>query len=238
MKKKARTFFIACIALLLGAQSAFAAPTLNPEALRLGLTAYIYAAKTGLVKKKILSIVDFTLPSNQKRLTVIDLEKDEILLTTYVAHGVNSGGLYARQFSNAVDSHESSLGTFITGSTYSGHWGYSLHLVGIEPNINNNAMKRDVVMHGDDVVTPSFISAHHESGTTWGCFGLSPLVSKKIIKLLSGGSVIFAYAPQEQNDPNLKTAKIPAHFKRLNKQRLKFNTSTQFAKKTSAYPWP
>jgi hypothetical protein len=48
-----------------------------------------------LFKKPVITIIDFSRPSNVKRLWVIDLELREVLLTTLVAHGRNSGELVA-----------------------------------------------------------------------------------------------------------------------------------------------
>src|SRR3546814_6713876 len=78
--------------------------------------------------KQVLSIVDFTKPSREKRLWIIDLEEKRLLYHTLVAHGKGSGGAIATRFSNTTSSHQSSLGFYVTGEVYRGKQGRSLRL--------------------------------------------------------------------------------------------------------------
>src|SRR5678816_4502554 len=104
---------------------------------------------TGVIKKdSIITIIDFSQPSTQKRLYVLDLAAKQILFNTLVAHGRNSGSLWTSSFSNALSSLKSSPGFYVTGDTYMGDNGYSLRLDGLEKNINDNARARAIVMHG------------------------------------------------------------------------------------------
>src|SRR5690554_6734098 len=59
--------------------------------------------------RPILSIIDFTKPSTDKRMVVLNMEKEEVLFHTIVSHGRNSGDNYARSFSNRHGSYQSSL---------------------------------------------------------------------------------------------------------------------------------
>ncbi|MEX2380088.1 MAG: murein L,D-transpeptidase catalytic domain-containing protein, partial [Vicingaceae bacterium] len=68
-------------------------------------------------KNNIFTIIDFRLPSTEKRLWVIDLDSKSVLFHTHVAHGENSGKEYALYFSNELNSHKSSLGYFLTEET-------------------------------------------------------------------------------------------------------------------------
>ncbi|MCA6494939.1 MAG: murein L,D-transpeptidase catalytic domain family protein, partial [Chitinophagaceae bacterium] len=94
-------------------------------ALGLSKTAFVFALngwnallKEGKIRKdNILSILDFSLPSGQKRMFVIDLELGRLLFNTYVSHGRNSGNELPTKFSNRINSNQSSLGFFITGDT-------------------------------------------------------------------------------------------------------------------------
>src|SRR6476619_5237840 len=110
-----------------------------------------YALKEkGVIKRDILTLVDFSLSSNEKRLWIIDLCANKILFQSLVAHGKNTGDEYANNFSNSPDSFKSSLGFYATGEVYYGTHGISLKLDGLEKGINDYARKRAVVMHGAD----------------------------------------------------------------------------------------
>lgn len=178
-------------------------PGLNPQVLSLAMKAYKYAQAQGDVHKQVLTVVDFTKASYEKRLWVIDLAKHQVLFNGYVAQGKNSGLTYATKFSNAMNSDESSLGTFVTLNEYNGEHPDSLRLQGIEQGINNNALARSVVVHPAWYVSPTYIAQNHRAGRSWGCFALNPADAPTVVNMIKGGSVLFAYAPQENQDPNL-----------------------------------
>ncbi|WP_419237734.1 murein L,D-transpeptidase catalytic domain family protein [Photobacterium leiognathi subsp. mandapamensis] len=156
--------------------------------------AFIAYNKTKGKKKSLLTIIDYSKPSTQKRFYVIDLKQNKLLYKTYVSHGMNSGLLKASDFSNKVNSHKTSLGTFLTESTYNGGNGYSLKLNGLTRGKNDNALKRYIVIHGAKYVSESFIKRNGYLGRSWGCPALPEALAKKIIDTIKGGSVIFAYA--------------------------------------------
>lgn len=171
------------------------APELNKKALELALLAYKKASAKGAVKKPILTIIDYSLPSNKQRMWIFDLEAMELLYNTHVAHGKNSGLTTPKHFSNDHQSKETSLGTFITRNTYIGSKGYSLNLQGLEEGINDNAYDRRVVMHGAWYVEPEFIKKAGRAGRSWGCPSVAKTLAKSIINTIKDGSVIFAYYP-------------------------------------------
>ena len=179
-------------------------PGINPKVLALGLKAYQYAASTGKVSKSILVIVDYTIKSSKKRLWVLDLKHKKVLANFHVAHGKGSGSvLMATTFSNRPGSKASSLGTYVTGNDYIGGKGRSLRLYGLEKGINDAAFKRTIVLHPAWYVSKSFRDKQGYSGRSYGCFAVNPKVSNKLINTIEDGSVLFAYAPQIENDPNL-----------------------------------
>ncbi|OZS41644.1 peptidase [Photobacterium sanguinicancri] len=141
-----------------------------------------------------LTIIDYSKPSTQKRFFVIDLKKNKLLYHTFVTHGVNSGGKVANRFSNVVNSKQTSLGTFLTDTTYQGGNGYSLKLDGLTKGINDNARRRYIVIHGADYANESFIKRNGYLGRSWGCPALPKALSKSIINTIKGGSVIYAHA--------------------------------------------
>ena len=173
------------------------APQLNKNVLKLALTAYKNADRKGAVKKPVLTVIDYSLPSNKQRMWVFDVRKERLLYNTYVAHGKNSGGNKANHFSNRESSKESSLGTYITKNTYIGHKGYSLNLQGLDRGFNTNAYNRRVVVHGAWYVEPDFIRKAGRAGLSWGCPAIAQTLAKPIINTIKNGSVIFAYFPDK-----------------------------------------
>lgn len=174
------------------------APTLNKDVLKLALTAYHKASDKGTVKKQILTVIDYSLPSSKQRMWVFDLNKEKLLYNTYVAHGRNSGMSVPKHFSNRTSSKETSLGTYVTRDTYIGSKGYSLNLQGLEKGFNDNAYKRRVVVHGAWYVEPSFIKKAGRAGRSWGCPSIAKTLAKPLINAIKGGSVLFAYYPDKK----------------------------------------
>ena len=150
--------------------------------------------KNAVKRNDIITIIDFSQPSNKKRLYVLDLENKQILFNTLVAHGRNSGTLWAKSFSNNPSSLKSSPGFYVTGETYFGDNGYSLRLDGMEKNINDNARKRSIVMHGAPYVDESAINIKGFIGRSWGCPAI-PLTSRdQIINTIKDGTCLFIYS--------------------------------------------
>jgi hypothetical protein len=150
-----------------------------------------------ILNDNIISIVDFSLPSTEKRLYVVDLKNYKVLHKTYVAHGRNSGTLMANSFSNSPSSYKSSLGFYKTLGTYRGKHGYSLRLEGLEKGINDNAFERAIVMHGADYVNPSYIPKLGFIGRSQGCPAVSTREATPIINTIKNGSCLFIYSPSD-----------------------------------------
>jgi hypothetical protein len=150
-----------------------------------------------LANKKLISIIDYSKPSNEKRFFIIDIENRKLLYQILVAHGKKSGYLNATTFSNKYGSHKSSLGFFRTGKSYFGIRGYSLKLEGLEKGINDNAIQRGIIIHGADYVSDNIANGNGVIGRSWGCPAVSLKLSKTIINLLKGGSLLFIYADDE-----------------------------------------
>lgn len=161
--------------------------------------------KDNLKKKDILTIVDFSLPSSEKRMFVIDLKNKKLLYHTIVSHGVKSGELYATKFSNRNGSHQSSLGFYITENTYNGGNGYSLVINGMEKNINDQAKNRAVVIHGADYCSEKVIKQTGRLGRSYGCPALPRELNGPIINTIKEGSLLFIYA---ENNAYLAQSRI------------------------------
>lgn len=160
--------------------------------------AYLGYKKLNNNKNNLLTIIDFNLPSTEKRMYVLDLSKKEVLYVTHVAHGRNSGGNYATSFSNKSGSYQSSLGFYRTAETYNGGNGYSLRLDGLEEGINDLARPRAVVIHGADYANEEFIKSTGRLGRSFGCPALPQELNKPIINTIKDGSLIFIYADKPE----------------------------------------
>ena len=176
---------------------------LNLSALGLSEKAFEYAykgyqyliQKEKLTNTEIFSICDLSQSSNKKRFYILDLASNKVLMTSYVAHGRGSGAEYATRFSNRASSHQSSLGFYITGSTYYGQNGFSLKLEGLETGFNNLALKRNIVMHGAGYIGEEHLHDNNFMGRSYGCPAVPLNECNTIIDLIKNGTCLFIYHP-------------------------------------------
>lgn len=163
------------------------------EVFEKAMTGYLNLRETGhlAASQQHLTVVDFDLPSTEKRLWVLDLAHDKIVFHTLVAHGHNSGENGAQQFSNTNESNMSSLGFYVTGQEYEGKHGHSLRLQGLDEGFNTNALARSIVMHGADYVSEDFIKQNGRLGRSLGCPALPLDQYAQIIDAVQGGSCLF-----------------------------------------------
>ena len=145
-----------------------------------------------------LTVIDYSLPSTTPRMWVFDMHTGAVLFHELVAHGKGTGDNMAVRFSDDNNSHQSSLGLFVTRDTYVGHNGYSLRLAGLEPGFNSRALERAIVMHGAAYVNPDFAGKQGRLGRSWGCPALREAVAHKVIDTVRGGGVIFSYYPEQK----------------------------------------
>jgi hypothetical protein len=171
----------------------FAMP--NQESFTEALKGFYLLKEKGLIKKDILTLVDFSLSSNVKRLWVIDLARNVVIFQSLVAHGRNTGDEFATRFSNSAESNKSSLGFYATGEIYKGKHGLSLKLDGLEKGMNDHARERAVVIHGADYVSDSFIKGHNRLGRSQGCPALPVELASKIISTIKDKSCLYIYHP-------------------------------------------
>jgi len=150
-----------------------------------------------LTNQSVITIVDFSQPSNKKRLYVLDMANYKVLFNTLVAHGRNSGKEWATIFSNQLSSYKSSPGFYITGQTYTGSNGFSLKLTGIENGINDKAIQRAIVMHGAGYVNESYIATRGFIGRSQGCPAVPLKDAKKIINTIKDGACLYIYTPSQ-----------------------------------------
>lgn len=179
---------------------------LSEQAFNYAFKGYQFLKLKGKIgNDNILSIVDFSRPSSQKRLFVIDLKNFKVLFNTYVAHGQKSGTAMATEFSNIPESYQSSLGFYTTSSTYIGKNGYSMHLEGMEYGVNDKAGERAIVMHGAAYVNENIIHDRGYIGRSWGCPAVPEKLNKPIIDKIKNGSCLFIFS---ENSRYLNSSKI------------------------------
>ncbi len=176
---------------------AFESSGLRDDVLELALRAFESAWRQGDTRKKIITVIDYSMPSSEKRMWVIDLDANKLLFHEYVAHGSGSGGNTPSKFSNRDNSHQSNIGLMKTAETYSGKHGYSLRLDGLESGWNSAARNRAIVIHAADYVSEAFIESHGRLGRSWGCPALRPEISRDVIDTIKGGSLVFGYYPDD-----------------------------------------
>jgi len=172
---------------------------LSREAFHRAVLGFLTLQISGAVRNAdVLSIVDFSLPSTQKRLFVIDMLNGRLLFNTFVAHGRNSGQLMATRFSNRTNSLMSSLGFYLTGDPFIGSHGYSLQLQGMERGWNDHAFQRRIIMHPADYVSEQHIQQWGVLGRSEGCPAIPEELDTAIIDQIKGGSCLFLYAPDKK----------------------------------------
>jgi hypothetical protein len=168
---------------------------LSPKVLAMALDAVSCARARGVSgKSDLLTVIDYSLPSTEPRLWVLDLGSGKVLFHELVAHGAGSGDKFATRFSNVNDSRATSLGLFLTGDTYEGGNGYSLKLKGLDQGINDRAEERHIVMHGAWYVSADHARQYGMLGRSWGCPALSAADAKPVIDAIKGGSFVFSYS--------------------------------------------
>lgn len=163
----------------------------NFRAFRQAVAGYIRIREK---KKQILTLIDFSKPSTAERLYVFDMDKKQLLHSSVVAHGRNSGEQYATSFSNISGTNKSSLGFYLTENTYNGQNGYSLVLKGLEQGINDKAKERAIVMHGASYADPQRVAPGGRLGRSLGCPAVPHKLAAPIINTIKDGSVLFIYA--------------------------------------------
>ena len=132
-------------------------------------------------RKDYVIIINYKKSILEERLHIIDMKTKNIVLSSKVSHAFKSGLLYATNFSNKNRSNKSSKGTYITGGTKYGKFGYSMYVNGKDKGVNDNALNRSIIFHSDRLMS-----------TKWskGCFATPEKINKKIINLTKNGCLV------------------------------------------------
>ena len=173
------------------------APALDVQVLTHAVAAMQCAVNNGARPAQRLAVIDFSLPSSERRLWIFDLQRKRLLLEDFVAHGQKSGDNHATRFSNILGSHQSSIGLFRTAESYHGKHGYSLRMDGLEPGVNDLARERAIVIHPADYVNPAWIATQGRIGRSQGCPAVRPEVARMVVDSLKGGQFMFSWYPDQ-----------------------------------------
>ena len=161
------------------------------------LKGYLKLQKEGQISENsYLTVIDMSISANRNRFFLIDVKNEKIIHKSIVAHGRNSGGEFAKYFSNKIGSFKSSIGFYRTAETYQGKHGLSLRLDGLEYS-NNNARKRAIVIHAADYVSSVFIQKNGRLGRSLGCPSLPQKDYDQIVHKIKNGSLLFIYYPED-----------------------------------------
>lgn len=173
-------------------------PLPNREILWYGVKGYLKLSDEGKFPDgKPLTVIDFTLPSTEKRMWIIDMADGAVLHFGYVSHGRNSGNVIAQKFSNINSSYMSSLGFYLTAETYHGKHGYSLRLDGLEKGFNDKARERAIVIHGADYAKEEFINQTGRLGRSLGCPAVPQEIAQDLIDLIKENSLLFIFGKDD-----------------------------------------
>jgi hypothetical protein len=170
--------------------------SLDPHVFTLALNAATCAVQSGkTARPTTLTVIDYSKPSTQKRLWVIDVRTHALLFEELVAHGQGSGNNMATAFSNDAETHRSSIGLFAAKDAYIGKNGYSLRLDGLDRGFNDRAMDRAIVIHGAAYVSEAIARSQGRLGRSWGCPALRESVAHDLIDRVKESGLVFAYYP-------------------------------------------
>lgn len=187
-----------------------AAPQLDGRVLQAALQALHCAERDTPNKANRLAVIDYSRPSLERRMWVFDLSRRSLLQREFVAHGRESGELFAERFSNLPGSHQSSLGLFRGAESYRGRHGHSLRLDGLEAGLNDLARARALVIHGADYVAPDWVQKYGRMGRSLGCPAVQQEVIRLVVDQLEDGQYLFAWHPQLAEDRYRSCAPLSA----------------------------
>lgn len=156
------------------------------------------AYKRGDARKPIVALSDMSVSSGEKRQWVYNASTQRLLVQVRVAHGEGSQSSspgFANAFGDVPNSKKSSLGLMRTGRFYSGTYGRSLWLEGLEPTRNGHVRQRSIVVHPWEGADDTYVQSAHEVAPTWGCPGVSRALPELYWTSLNGGALMYFWHP-------------------------------------------
>lgn len=140
-----------------------------------------------------VGIVDFNRPSREPRFFIVDLEQGSVR-SYLTAHGRGSDWEHdgwLKTFSNVHGSNATSRGAYMSLEWYTGKYGMSMRLAGLDED-NNNALDRAIVVHEAWYCAPDMLEKWGKLGRSEGCFAVPPGQMIDMLYDLGGGRLIFA----------------------------------------------
>lgn len=146
-----------------------------------------------LWRRDIAGILDFSAHSAIPRFHFAHLENGTVQ-SFRVAHGTGSDPEhdgFLNWFSNVPGSNATSRGAYITWEWYTGRYGTSVRLGGLDPD-NSHALERAIVMHSAAYCTEEHVERWGRLGRSNGCFAMAPDDFLFALAQLSGGRLLYA----------------------------------------------
>jgi len=146
-----------------------------------------------LWRRDIAGIADFGVHSALPRFHLANLENGTVQ-SYRVAHGSGSDPEHdgwLKWFSNVPGSNATSRGAYVSWEWYTGRYGTSVRLGGLDPD-NSNALERLIVMHAAAYARPEHVERWGRLGRSNGCFAFAPDDFLFVLANLSGGRLLFA----------------------------------------------
>ncbi|MCB2047099.1 MAG: murein L,D-transpeptidase catalytic domain family protein [Novosphingobium sp.] len=144
-------------------------------------------------QKDNVGIADFALPSWKPRMHLVDMQAGTVR-SFLLAHGKGSDfehDGWLKRFSDEPGSEATSRGAFRTDDWYTGKYGVSLRLAGLDPD-NSTALERLIVIHPAWYAEADMIEKWGKLGRSSGCFALGRQDYADTLMSLYGGRLLFA----------------------------------------------
>ncbi|HEY0148997.1 MAG TPA: murein L,D-transpeptidase catalytic domain family protein [Allosphingosinicella sp.] len=141
----------------------------------------------------VIGIADFSRASRHPRFYIVDL-RSGFTTEHLCAHGRGSDPAHSgwlEYFSNEVGSEATSEGAYLTGDAYTGKYGWSMRLTGLD-HTNYNAEARAIVVHSARYAEPSMVAQFGKLGRSEGCFALPGISHAEAMTRLGSGRLLYA----------------------------------------------
>ena len=195
-----RRRFIASAAVAAGTLALPARVAAQPSGLDARSTAILDIARREVARagdvlwrRDVAGIADFGAHSAVPRFHFADLESGTVR-SVRVAHGSGSDPEHdgwLKWFSNEPGSNATSRGAYISWEWYTGKYGTSVRLEGLDPD-NSHVFDRAIVMHAADYCSQAHVDRWGRLGRSNGCFALAPDDFLAALGQLSGGRLLYA----------------------------------------------